>query len=196
LIATKSATLFFGDTYLKDLVAMVPEQKDLFKSVIKHVFPAYCSGLSNTVLPSLPRRVHLNEPYLRIGAVSGFSPPQACSPQYDPGSVPRASHRAFGLRSRLGIAGFHGRGRERFALPQFFPRSVGFGPTVSKAIGAFTMDPSILCQDHAIPSISSYSAKPMRQSFTKTPFFFHSKKYLCTELALPNLDFGKAFIYG
>ena len=27
----------------------------------------------------------------------------------------------------------------------------------------------------------------------KTPFFFHSRKYLCAELALPDSDFGKAF---
>jgi hypothetical protein len=147
----------------------------------------------NAVLPSLPKPVHLNNPCLRIGAVSGFSSPQACSPQYDPASVPRASHHAFGPRSRLGIAGFHVRRRERFALSHFFPRSVGFGPTASRAIGAFTMAPSMLCQDHAIPSISSYSAKPLRQSFTKTPFFFQSRKYLCTELALPNSDLGKAF---
>jgi hypothetical protein len=55
------------------------------------------------------------------------------------------------------------------------------------------MAPSMLCQDHAIPSISSYSAKPLRQSFTNTPFLFHSRKYLWTELALPNSPFGKAF---
>lgn len=147
----------------------------------------------NAVIPSLRKPVHLHNPCLRIGAVSGFSSPQACLPQYDPGSVPRASHHAFGPRSRLGIAGFHVRRRERFALSHFFPRSVGFGPTASRAIGAFTMAPSMLCQDHAIPSISSYSAKPLRQSFTKTPFFFHSRKYLCTELALPNSAFDKPF---
>jgi len=43
------------------------------------------------------------------------------------------------------------------------------------------------------PFISSYSAKPLRQSFTNTPFLFHSKKYLCTELALPYSSFGNAF---
>ena len=99
----------------------------------------------------------------------------------------------FGPRSRLGREGFHIRRRERFASSHFFPRSVGFGPTASRAIGAFTMAPSMLCHDHAIPSISSYSANPLRQSFTKTPFFFHSRKYLCPELALPNSDLGKAF---
>jgi hypothetical protein len=51
----------------------------------------------------------------------------------------------------------------------------------------------MLCQDQAIPSISSYSARPLRQSFAKTPFLFHSMKYLWTELALPNSSFGKAF---
>jgi hypothetical protein len=55
------------------------------------------------------------------------------------------------------------------------------------------MAPSMLCQDHAIPSISSYSAKPLRQSFTNTPFLFHSRKYLWTELALPNSCLGNAF---
>ena len=147
----------------------------------------------SAVLPSPAKQVLLCNPCLRIGVVSDSSSPEAVSPQCDRGSVPKASHHAFGPRSRLGREGFHVRRRERFVSSHFFPRSVGFGPTASRAIGAFTMAPSMLCHDHAIPSISSYSANPLRQSFTKTPFFFHSRKYLCTELALPNSDLGKAF---
>lgn len=150
---------------------------------------AECSA----VLPSPAKQVLLNNPCLHIGVASGSSSLEAASPRYDLKSVPKASHHAFGPRSRLGREGFHLRRRERFALSHFFPRSVGFGPTASRAIGAFTMAPSMLCHDHAIPSISSYSANPLRQSFTKTPFFFHSRKYLCTELALPNSERGKAF---
>ena len=132
-------------------------------------------------------------PYRRTDAPWGPSSPAVVSPKCDPESASGALHHVFGPRSRLGIAGFHARLREDFACSHFFPRSVGFGPTDSCAIGAFTMAPSMLCQDQAIPSISSYSARPLRQSFTNTPFFFHSRKYLWTELALPNSSFGKAF---
>lgn len=141
----------------------------------------------------LPGRAFPSILYLRIGAASGPSFPPADPPQYDPKSAPGVLHHAFGRRSRLGTAGFHARRRGCFSWSHFFPRSVGFGPTDSCARGAFTMAPSMLCQDHAIPSISSYSAKPLRQSFTNTPFLFHSMKYLWTELALPNSSFGKAF---
>jgi hypothetical protein len=132
-------------------------------------------------------------PCQRIDAAWGPSFPAAVLLKCDPESVSGALRHAFGLRSRPGIAGFHTRRREDFACSHFFPRSVGLGPTDSWASGAFTMAPSMLCQDQAIPSISSYSAKPLRQSFTNTPFFFHSRKYLWTELALPNSPFGKAF---
>jgi len=141
----------------------------------------------------LPGLVRPHKPYPHIGVAWGPSSPLVSLPQRDPRSVPGALHHASGLRSRLGIAGFHARRREDFVCSHFFPRSVGFGPTDSCASGAFTMAPSMLCQDHAIPSISSYSAKPLRQSFTNTPFLFQSKKYLWTELALPNSSFGKAF---
>jgi len=103
------------------------------------------------------------------------------------------SRHAVALRSRLGTAGFHSRPQGRFFCSHFFPRSVGFGPTASIARGAFTMPPSMLCQAQAMPSISSYSASPLRHSRTKTPRFFHAKKYLCTELALPNRSLGNAF---
>src|SRR5512136_402037 len=150
-------------------------------------------GECNGVVPSPAMQDPLCNPCLRIDVVSASCSPEVVSQQCDRGSVPKASHHAFGPRSRLGTEGFHVRRRERFVWSHFFPRSVGFGPTASRAIGAFTMAPSMLCHDHAIPSISSYSANPLRQSFTKTPFFFHSRKYLCTELALPNSDRGKAF---
>jgi len=109
-----------------------------------------------------------------------------------PTLAPRASHRVDWLRSRLMTAGFHGRRRARCVSYLFFPRSVGFGPTASCASGAFTIAPSMLCHDQAIPSISSYSANPRRHIFTKTPHPFHSRKYLCTELALP-YSLGSAF---
>jgi hypothetical protein len=51
----------------------------------------------------------------------------------------------------------------------------------------------MLCHFHATPSISSYSASPLRQSLTKTPARFQFRKYWWTELALPNSDFGSAF---
>lgn len=103
-----------------------------------------------------------------------------------------ASRHVHWLRLRLSTTGFHARLREYCALSHFFPRSVGFGPTASIASGALTIAPSILCHAQAIPFISSYSASPARQMRTKTPLRFHSRKYLCTELALPN-SFGSAF---
>jgi hypothetical protein len=66
------------------------------------------------------------------------------------------------------------------------------GPTASTANGAFTIAPSMLCQDQAMCSISSYSASPLRHIFTNTPHPFHWRKYLCTELGLP-YSFGSAF---
>ena len=105
----------------------------------------------------------------------------------------RALHHAAEPRSRLTTAGFQSRRREDFAWSHFFPRSVGFGPTLSNAKGAFTTAPSILCHDQAMPSISSYSASPFRQRRENTPFRFQSKKYLWIELALPNSFFGNAF---
>ena len=80
---------------------------------------------------------------------------------YGPTSVPAMPHHACVPRSRLTTAGFHSRRRGDFAWFHFFPRSVGFAPTASKAKGAFTIAPSILCQDQAIPSISPYSARPL-----------------------------------
>jgi len=107
-------------------------------------------------------------------------------------SVPVASRHAAGHRSRLTTAGFHARRRAGCVWSHFFPRSVGFGPTASRASGAFTIEPSMLCHNQAIPSIASYSARPRRHIFTNTPQRFHSREYACTELALP-YSFGKAF---
>jgi len=109
-----------------------------------------------------------------------------------PASTPKASRHAGVLRLRLATAGFHGRLRVGCAWFLFFPRSVGFGPTASSASGAFTIVPSMLCHAHAMPSNSSYSAKPRRHMFTNTPSRFHSRKYWCTELALP-YSLGNAF---
>jgi len=113
--------------------------------------------------------------------------------RFDPTSAPARRHHASGPRLRLTTAGFHSRRRGGFVWSHFFPRSVGFAPTASRATGALTIAPSMLCQDQAMPSISSYSASPLRQRRTKTPSRFHSKKYLWMELALPNSLFGKAF---
>jgi hypothetical protein len=107
--------------------------------------------------------------------------------------VPKVSRRGPELRWRLSTAGFQSRRRVDCACSLFFPRSVGFGPTASCARGALTIAPSMLCQAQAIPSISSYSASPFRQSRTNTPLHFHSWKYLWIELALPNRSSGIAF---
>jgi hypothetical protein len=109
-----------------------------------------------------------------------------------PASARAASHHAVGHRSRLMTAGFHDRRQADCVWSPFFPRSVGFRPTASRASGAFTIAPSILCHDQAIPSISSYTANPRRHILTNTPQRFHFRKYACTELALP-YSFGRAF---
>ena len=112
---------------------------------------------------------------------------------YGPTSAPAMPHHVSVPRLRLTTAGFHSRRQGDFAWSHFFPRSVGFAPTASSAKGAFTIAPSILCQDQAMPSISSYPASPLRQRRIKTLSRFHSRKYLWMELALPNSLFGKAF---
>ncbi len=135
----------------------------------------------------------LHRPCLHTDFASGFLFLRAAQLPYDPESPLITSHHVSGRRSRLTTAGFQFRRREDFAWSHFFPRSVGFGPTASTAKGAFTTAPSMLCHDQAIPSISSYSANPFRQRREKTPFRFHSKKYLWIELALPNSFIGNAF---
>ena len=130
-------------------------------------------------------------PHINAGAQQHLS--KVDRPRCYPRSSLTRRHHASVPRLRLTTAGFHSRRREGFVSSHFFPRSVGLGPTVSCASGALTIAPSILCQRHAIPSISSYSASPLRQSRTKTPWRFHSWKYLWIELALPNSLLGKAF---
>jgi len=146
---------------------------------------AECNGASSLSSP----RAFPRSPYRHTGveqrSLDGAQPRSATS-------SPRVSRHAGVLRLRLGTAGFHGRRRAGCAWSLFFPRSVGLGPTASSASGAFTIVPSMLCQDHAMPSISLYSAKPRRHIFKNTPTRFHSRKYWCTELALP-YSLGNAF---
>lgn len=108
-------------------------------------------------------------------------------------SAPAVSRHAGWPRLRLSTAGFHDRRPGDCVWSLFFPRSVGLAPTASCASGALTMAPSILCHAQAIFSISSYSANPLRQSCTKNPARFHSRKYWWMELALPNRSSGNAF---
>ena len=145
------------------------------------------------VLASILEQGAPNTLYPRRDAASAPPPRKADPPQLHPKWAPAVSHHVSGLRLRLTTAGFHSRRPKGFAWSHFFPRSVGFGPTAFNANGAFTIAPSILCQRQAIPSISSYSASPLRQRRTKTPFRFHSQKYLWMELGLPNTSWGRAF---
>jgi len=128
----------------------------------------------------------------RKGAVSWPPRPLDVQSPFGPSSAPIALRRECWPRSRLTTAGFHGRRPADCACFLFFPRSVGFGPTDSRASGAFTIAPSMLCHDQEIPSRSSYSASPKRHIARKTPCRFQAKKYLWTELALPN-SLGNAF---
>lgn len=135
------------------------------------------------------QRAYRRNPCRHIDAGSGTG--DDGSPKR-PAFVPATSRHVDWHRSRLAIAGFHGRRRVSCVSSHFFPRSVGFGPTASCASGAFPIAPSMLCQAQAIPSISAYSARPRRHIFTNTPQRFHFRKYECTELALP-YSLGRAF---
>ena len=141
----------------------------------------------------IPGQVGPSNPYLRTSADAGQYLAKGDRLRSDPRSPLTNKHHVAGPRLRLTTAGFHSRRREGFVSSHFFPRSVGLGPTASWANGALTIAPSMLCQRQAIPSISSYSASPLRQSRVNTPWRFHSKKYLWIELALPNSLLGKAF---
>lgn len=132
-------------------------------------------------------------PYLRIDVVRPYSLYVVVPRQYCPASAPRVLNHAYSPRLRQETTGLHVRRRVYFVSSHFFPRSVGFAPTDSSASGAFPVAPSILCHCQAMPSISSYSTKPLRQSLVNTPCLAHSRKYLCTALALPNSSLGRAF---
>ena len=141
----------------------------------------------------IPGQVAPSNPYLHTNADAGQHLAKADRLRSDPRLPLTKRHHAAVPRLRLTTAGFHSRRRGGFVLSHFFPRSVGLGPTASCANGALAIAPSMLCQRQAIPSISSYSANPLRQSLVNTPWRFHSKKYLWIELALPNSLLGKAF---
>lgn len=55
------------------------------------------------------------------------------------------------------------------------------------------MAPSMLCHRHAMPSRSSYPARPARQIASNTPAFSQSRKRLWIALALPKRSLGSAF---
>ena len=148
----------------------------------------------NSSLESIPGPVALRSPYLHKDAPSEHLSPRAARLSDDLRSTPVRPHHVGVPRSRLTTEGFHCRRREDFAWSHFFPLSVGLAPTASSAKGAFTIAPSMLCHDQAMPSISSYSASPLRQRRqVKTPWRFHSKKYLWIELELPNSFSGNTF---
>jgi hypothetical protein len=155
--------------------------------------PAVVHAEYSSCFASIPQPENQHILYPRRDVAVALGSLRALESLYGPTSVPTMPHHVSAPRLRLMTAGFHSRRRGDFAWSHFFPRSVGFAPTASRAKGAFTIAPSILCQDQAMPSISSYSANPLRQRRTKTPSRFHSKKYLWMELALPNSLLGKAF---
>jgi len=142
---------------------------------------------------SIPGPVAPHSLYPHTDAPSAHLFPKVARLRSGPTSTPTKPHHAGLPRSRLTTAGFHCRRPGGFAWSHFFPLSVGFAPTASRAKGALTIAPSMLCHDQAIPSISSYSANPLRQRRINTPWRFHSKKYWWTELALPNSFGGSAF---
>ena len=155
--------------------------------------PAVVHGEYSSWFASIPQPGNQHILYPRKDVAEAPSSSMALKLLCGPTSLPAMPHHASVPRLRLTTAGFHCRRRGDFVWSHFFPRSVGFAPTASRAKGAFSIAPSMLCQDQAMPSISSYSASPLRQRRTKTPSRFHSKKYLWMELALPNSLFGNAF---
>lgn len=169
-----------------------PDSEDSFSWTPSPHPVVECAQYSSSA-ESISGPVAPHTPYPHRDADEEFLFSKAAQLLYSPASSLITSHHASELRSRLTTAGFHSRRQEGFSWSHFFPRSVGFAPTASKANGAFTVAPSMLCHDQAIPSISSYSASPLRQRRENTPFRFHSKKYWWMELALPNSFFGKAF---
>ena len=155
--------------------------------------PVDAHGERNPSRRLIPEPGFQSNPYPHTNADAQQHLSKVDQRRFYPRSPLTRRHHAVVPRLRLTIAGFHSRRREGFASSHFFPRSVGLGPTASWAIGALTMAPSMLCQRQAMPSISSYSASPLRHSLVNTPWRFHSKKYLWIELALPNSLLGNAF---
>ena len=155
--------------------------------------PAVVHAEYSSCFASIPQQDSQHTLYPRRDVAATPFSQMALELLHGPRSVPTMPHHASVPRLRLTTAGFHSRRRGDFVWSHFFPRSVGFAPTASRAKGAFTIAPSMLCQDQAMPSISSYSASPLRQARTKTPSRFQSRKYLWMELALPNSLFGSAF---
>jgi len=193
---SQSEPTAFGSDSAKNGSAPLPtgerDSGDLFSWTSSPLPFGECAGYSSYP-ESISQPVPPHMPCPRINAAAEHPSRMAARPPYHPTSALTTSHHVSEPRSRLTTAGFQSRRREDFAWSHFFPRSVGFGPTLSKAKGAFTAAPSMLCHAHAMPSISSYSASPFRQRRVNTPLRFHSKKYLWTELALPNSFFGNAF---
>jgi len=155
--------------------------------------PVVARAEYNVSPASIPVQVAPHTLYLHTNAAVVRLFPKGDRLPSDLMSAPARPHHVGVLRSRLTTAGFHSRRLGDFAWSRFFPLSVGFAPTASSAKGAFTIAPSMLCHDQAMPSISSYSANPLRQRRTNTPWRFHSKKYLWMELELPNSFSGNAF---
>jgi hypothetical protein len=90
---------------------------------------------------------------------------------YRPKLLQAVLHHAGLLLLRRSIEGRQFRPQGYDACFHFFPLSVGLGPTGTWASGAFIIAPSILCHSQAIPSISSYSARPACHNLRKKPSF-------------------------
>ena len=111
--------------------------------------PVVARAECNASLASIPVQVALHILYRHTNAAVVCRFPKAARLPSDLRSAPARPHHVGVLRSRLTTAGFHSRRPGDFAWSRFFPLSVGFAPTASSAKGAFTMAPSILCQDQA-----------------------------------------------
>ena len=101
-------------------------------------------------------------------------------------------HHACSLRLRRLTTGRQSRRPQCVFCFHFFPLSVGFFPTASCAIGAFKFEPSTETHSQAIPSISSYSARPLFQSLLKNPFLGPVLKIL-VDTARTAILFGQRF---
>jgi len=191
---TEPTTFGIGSTRTAFALPPIAEHDNVdFFSSRQSLLPSVEHEGYTLALAWILERVAPNTPYPHKDVASDLPPRKVDPPLFRPTWVPAVSHHASELRLRLTTAGLHSRRPKGFAWSHFFPRSVGFGPTASSANGAFTIAPSTLCHRQAIPSISSYSANPLRQRRTNTFFRFHSQKYLWMELELPNTSLGSAF---